>query len=179
MSGFRRTGLPRPWPASGSVKEGEFMSGEVTSAAAAIMGAFVGGLASLMSTWVGERSRHRRDMVQHEIGKREIAYADFIDRASKVFVASVTHNIDDDEVELEGTVSLYAVASRIRLFASDPVMKEADHVLDLVFTQYGAENLSVEQLRETAMEKKDPLKAFSAICRRELQDIQRRMPFRF
>ena len=155
------------------------MPGEVTSAAAAIMGAFVGGLASLTSTWVGERSRHRRDMVQREIAKRETAYADFIDQASKVFVASATHNIDDDEVELEGTVSLYAVASRIRLFASDPVMKEAEQVLDLIITQYGAENLSVEQLRETAMEKKDPLKEFSAICRRELKDVQRRMPFRF
>jgi hypothetical protein len=155
------------------------MSGEVTSAAAAIMGAFVGGLASLMSTWVGERSRHRRDMVQHEITKRETAYADFIDKASTVFVASATHNFNDDEVELEGTVSLYAVASRIRLFASDPVMQEAEQVLDLVFAQYGAENLSIEQLRETAMEKKDPLKAFSAICRHELNEVQRRMPFRF
>jgi len=155
------------------------MPGEVTSAAAAIMGALVGGLASLTSTWVGERSRHRRDMVQREIAKRETAYADFIDQASKVFVASATHNIDDDKVELEGTVSLYAVASRIRLFASDPVMKETEQVLDLIITQYGAENLSVEQLRETAMEKKDPLKAFSAICRRELKDVQRRMPFRF
>jgi hypothetical protein len=155
------------------------MSGEVTSAAAAIMGAFVGGLASLMSTWVGERSRHRRDMVQREIAKRETAYADFIDQASKVFVASATHNINDDEVELEGTVSLYAVASRIRLFASDPVMQEAEQVLDLVLAQYGAENLSVEQLRKTAMEKKDPLKAFSAICRRELKEVQRKMPFSF
>ena len=154
------------------------MPGEVTSAAAAIMGAFVGGLASLTSTWVGERSRHRRDMVQREIAKRETAYADFIDQASKVFVASATHNINDDEAELVGTVSLYAVASRIRLFASDPVMNEAEQVLDLIFTQYGAENLSVEQLRKTAMEKKDPLKAFSAICRRELKDVQRKMPFR-
>ena len=155
------------------------MPGEWTSAAAAIMGALVGGLASLTSTWLGERSRHRRDMVQREIAKRETAYADFIDQASKVFVASATHNINDDEVELEGTVSLYAVASRIRLFASDPVIKETEQVLDLIITQYGAENLSVEQLRETAMEKKDPLKGFSAICRRELKDVQRRMPFRW
>ena len=155
------------------------MPGEVTSAAAAIMGALVGGFASLTSTWLGERSRHRRDLVQREIAKRETAYADFIDQASKLFVASATHNIDDDEIELEGTVSLYAVASRIRLFASDPVMEEAEQVLDLIFTQYGAENLSVEQLRATAMEKKDPLKAFSAICRRELKEVQRRMPFRF
>lgn len=155
------------------------MPGEVTSAAAAIMGALVGGLASLTSTWVGERSRHRRDMVQREIARRETAYADFIDQASRLFVASATHNIDDDDLELEGTISLYAVASRIRLFASDPVMKEAERVLDLIITQFGAENVSVEQLRKTAMEKKDPLKGFSAICRRELKDVQRRMPFRW
>ena len=152
------------------------MPGEVTSAAAAIMGALVGGFASLTSTWLGERSRHRRDLVQREIAKRETAYADFIDQASKLFVASATHNIDDDEVELEGTVSLYAVASRIRLFASDQVIKEAEHVLDLIITQYGAENLSVAQLRETAMEKKDPLKGFSATCRRELMEVQRGTP---
>ena len=155
------------------------MPGEVTSAAAAIMGALVGGFASLTSTWLGERSRHRRDVVQREIAKRETGYTDFIDHASKLFVASATHNINDDEAELEGTVSLYAVASRIRLFASDPVMKEAEQVLDLIITQYGAENLSVEQLRETAMEKKDPLKGFSASCRRELKDVQRGMPFRW
>jgi hypothetical protein len=155
------------------------MPGEVSSGVAAIMGALVGGLASLTSTWVGERSRHRRDMVQREIDKRETAYAEFIDHASKLFVASATHNIDDDEVELEGTVALYAVASRIRLFASDSVIKEAEQVLDLIITQFGAENLSVEQLRETVMEKKDPLKGFSAICRRELKEVQRRMPFRW
>ena len=155
------------------------MPGGLTSGAAAIMGALVGGLASLTSTWLGERSRHRRDVVQREIDKRETGYANFIDHASKLFVASATHNINDDDAELEETVSLYAVASRIRLFASDPVMKEAEQVLDLIITQYGAENLSVEQLRKTAMEKKDPLKAFCIICRRELKDVQRRMPFRW
>ena len=155
------------------------MPGEVTSAAAAIMGALVGGCASLTSTWLGERSRHRRDLVQREIAKRETAYADFIDQASKLFVASATHNIDDDDVEVEGTVALYAVASRIRLFASDQVTKEVERVLDLIITQFGAENLSVEQLRETAMEKKDPLKGFSVICRHELMEVLRGMPFRW
>jgi len=155
------------------------MTGELTSAAAAIMGALVGGFASLTSTWLGERSRHRRDLVQREIAKRETAYADFIDQASKLFVASATHNIDDDDVEVEGTVALYAVASRIRLFASDQVTKEVERVLDLIITQFGAENLSVEQLRETAMEKKDPLKGFSVICRHELKEVLRGMPFRW
>ena len=153
------------------------MGGELTSGIAAIMGAIVGGLASLTSTWVGERSRHRRDLLQREIVKREAAYYDFIERASKVYVASATHRIDDDDAELQGMVSLYAIASRIRLFASDHVIKEAENVVDRIFLQYGDANMSAEQLRKTAVETKDdPLKAFSVICRRELHDIHREMP---
>ena len=150
------------------------MDGGVTSALAAITGAFVGGLASLASTWMGERSRHRRDLLQREIARRETAYSEFIERASKIYVASATHRIDDDDAEVAGMVSLYAVSSRIRLFASDQVIVEAETVIDRIARQYGDDNLSAEQLRMTAVEKRDdPLKSFSVICRHELQDIQR------
>jgi len=150
------------------------MSGEITSGLAATMGALVGGLASLTSTWLGERSRQRRDLLQREIVKRETAYSQFIEQASKLYVASATHQVSDDEGAVEGTVELYAVASRIRLFASEQVIKEAENVLDRIFTQYGADNVSAEQLRTRAVEKRDDfLKAFSVICRRELQDLQR------
>ena len=150
------------------------MDGGITSGLAAIMGAFVGGLASLASTWISERSRRRRLFLQREIARRETAYSEFIERASKLYVASATHHIDDDNAELEGTVSLYAVASRIRLFASDQVIREAEKVIDRIFMQYGADNISAEQLRISAVETRDdPLKAFSIVCRHELQDIQR------
>jgi hypothetical protein len=153
------------------------MDNGISNGLAAIMGALVGGLASLASTWVSERTRHRRDLLQREITKRETAYSDFIQQASKLYVASATHNLNDDdanlESELEGAVSLYGIASRIRLFASERVIKEAEAVLDLILTQFGAENISVEQLREKKLNERDPLKAFSVSCRRELQDLQR------
>lgn len=152
------------------------MSGEISNGLAAIMGALVGGLASLASTWVSERTRHKRDLLQREITKRETSYSDFIQQASKLYVASATHNVNDDdanlESELEGAVSLYGIASRIRLFASDRVIKEAEAVLDLILIQFGAENISVEELREKRLKERDPLKAFSVSCRRELQDLQ-------
>ena len=150
----------------------ESMNGGVISALAAIMGALVGGLASLASTWVGERSRHRRDLLQREIAKRETTYSEFIELASKLYASSATHRIDDDDAELAGMVSLYAVSSRIRLFASDQVIMEAEEVMDRIIMQYGDDNLSAEQLGRSA-KKDDPLKAFSIICRGELQDIQR------
>ena len=149
------------------------MDGDIRSALAAIMGAFVGGMASLASTWVGERSRNRRDLLQREIAKRETTYSDFIERASKLFVESATHRISDDEAEVEGMVSLYAVASRIRLFASDQVITEAEKVMDRIIKQYGADNISAEQLIRSVDKRDDPLKAFSVICRHELRDVQR------
>ena len=149
------------------------MNGGIISALAAIMGACVGGLASLASTWVGERTRHRRDLLQREIAKRETTYSEFIERASTLYAASATHRIDDDDAEVAGIVSLYAVSSRIRLFASDQVIMEAEKIIDRIVRQYGADNLSAEQLRMSAEKRDDPLKAFSVICRYELQDLQR------
>jgi len=156
------------------------MTGELSNGMAAIMGALVGGLASLASTWVSERTRHRRDLIQREITKRETSYSDFIDHASKLYVVSATHNLDyDDEAslesELQGAVSLYGIASRIRLFASDRVIQEAEAVLDLILNQFGAENISVEQLRKKELNERDPLKAFSVSCRRELKALQKVM----
>jgi hypothetical protein len=150
------------------------MASEIASASAAILGAFVGGLASLTSTWLGEQSRNRREILQREIAKRETAYSDFIERASKVYVASATHRIEDDDAEVERVVPLYAVASRIRLFASDQVITEVEKVIDRVLKQYGDDNVSAEQLRISVIEKRDdPLEAFSVICRHELRDMQK------
>ena len=149
------------------------MGGEVTSALAAVMGATVGGLASLTSTWVGERSRNRRDLLQREIAKRETAYSDFIEQASKMYVESATHRIDGDEVEIEGMVSLYAVASRMRLFSSDQVITEAEKVMERIMRQYEGDNISAEQLYRSVEMGDDPLKGFSVVCRRELKGLQR------
>ena len=153
------------------------MDSGLSNGVAAIMGALVGGLASLTSTWVSERTRHKRDLLQREITKRESTYSEFIDHASKLYVTSATHNLNDhdanSESELEGAVSLYGIASRIRLFASDRVIKEAEAVLDLILIQYGAENISLHELREKKLNERDPLKAFSVSCRRELQELQR------
>ena len=152
--------------------------GEISNGLAAIMGALVGGLASLASTWVSERTRHRRDLIQREITKRETTYSDFIDHASKLYVISATHNLNEDdktslESELEGAVSLYGIASRIRLFASDRVIHEAEAVLDLILIQFGDENISFDQFREKKLNDRDPLKAFSISCRRELKALQK------
>jgi hypothetical protein len=154
------------------------MPSEISNGVAAILGALVGGVASLTSAWVTERTRNRRDQMQREINKRETTYSEFIDKASKLYVTSATHTIDEEDnenlqVDLKEAVSLYGTASRIRLFASDRVIKEAEAVLDLILVQFGAESISVGQLRERKLKERDPLKSFSVSCRSELKDLQR------
>jgi hypothetical protein len=53
------------------------------------------------------------------------------------------------------------------------VIKEAEGVLDRILIQFGAENISVDELRERKLKEPDPLKGFSVSCRRELHDLQR------
>lgn len=150
------------------------MDSGITSALAAIMGALVGGLASLASTWIGERSRHKRDLLRAEIVRRQRAYAEFIKKASEMYAASATHRIEDDDEEIAGMVSLYAQSSRIRLFASDDVIAVSERVVENVIERFGQENISVEELRLITLEKRaDPLREFGIACRRELQDLQK------
>lgn len=154
------------------------MDGGITNGLAAILGALAGGLASVASTWMSERTRHRQDLLQREITKRETTYAEFIDHASKLYVMSATHKLDDNaaniESELEGVVSLYGIASRIRLFASDRVIKEAEAVARSNTHQFGAENISLEELREKGLEEPDPLARVNTDFHRFLGEL----PFR-
>ncbi|HEX9608436.1 MAG TPA: hypothetical protein VF962_14510 [Gemmatimonadaceae bacterium] len=115
-------------------------------------------------------------MLHGEIVRRESTYSDFIEKASRLYAASATHRIDDDDGEVVGLVSLYAVSSRIRLFASDHVIHQAEKVVERMIARYGDEKISAEQLRASALESKnDPLRDFSVACRRELRDLQRGM----
>lgn len=111
-----------------------------------------------------------------EIAKRESTYSEFIEKATNMFAVSATHRIEADVTKMVGLVSLYGVSSRIRLFASERVILEADKVIDRIIAQYGDENLSAEQIRTSALERKeDPLRIFSITCRSELKDLQRGM----
>jgi hypothetical protein len=152
------------------------IDGQAITALTGVMGALVGGFASLASTWLGARSQSRRDLIQREVVKRETVYSDFIDQAARLLVSSATHRIDEEGSELERVVSVYAIAGRIRLFASEQVILEAEKVIARIILQYGDDNLSPEQLRTTALERKDDhLKAFSIACKQELRRIQKAM----
>ncbi len=92
-------------------------------------------------------------------------------RASRIYAKSVTHDLEDmDEI-----VSLFALVSRIRLMATEPVIHAAEAFVKLIVTHYREPNLSVQQLLSAALSAKaEPLEVFSLACRNELRMILQR-----
>jgi predicted methyltransferase len=147
------------------------MNPAIISALAALGGSSVGALAPVLSNFVLQRSVTQRDLLNRQISQRETLYSDFINEASRIYAKSVTNNLE----EMDELVSLYALVSRIRLMASEPVVRAAEAFVKLIVTHYGEPNLTVEQIRSAALSAKaEPLDVFSLACRKELRMILKR-----
>jgi hypothetical protein len=144
------------------------MNQAIISTLAALCGSAVGALAPVLSNFIFQRSVTRRDLLNMQISRREALYSDFINEASRLYAKSVTNSLED----LDELVSLYALVSRIRLMAAQPVVRSAEAFVKQIVMHFGEPNLTVEQMRASALSAKaDPLDIFSIACREELRNI--------
>ncbi len=140
-------------------------------ALAALGGSSIGAIAPVLSSYVLQRSVAERETSSRDISLREALYSDFIKEASRLYLVSLNNLLEN----LDDLVPLYALVSRIRLFASEPVVSAAEGLVKQIVEHYGDPNLSVEQIRTAALAAKaDPLGVFSFACRKELRDLLRR-----
>lgn len=147
------------------------MNSTIVGVLAALAGSSIGVLAPVFSTYVLQRGLTLREMSNREISLRETLYSDFIQEASRVYLISLTHILEN----LDDLVALYALVSRIRLFASEPVVIAAEDLVRRIVEHFGNPNLTTEQIRAAALAAKaDPLDVFSFACRKELQDLLRK-----
>ena len=138
---------------------------------AALSGTAVGSLAPVLSNYVLQRSITQRDLLNRQLGQREVLYSDFIKESSRLYADAMIHELND----LNDVVSLYALVSRIRLLATEPVVRAAEEFVKLIVKHYGDPNLTLEEIRTAALsEKVDPLDVFSFACRKELRNILQR-----
>ena len=96
------------------------------SSVSVLLGALVGGGASLLGTIYTQRSQDRVQRVASEIAKRETVYADFVMSASNLVLNAYTHDeivLSDDERRMIGLMN------RMRLFAPRDVIGGAEAVL--------------------------------------------------
>jgi hypothetical protein len=193
LSSFRRS----TWPGSGSKIRTRLLtgtrlsespqsplinfSGEATlaidptllSPVSALLGALVGGGASLLGAIYTQRSQDRVQRVASEIAKRETVYADFVMSASNLLLNAYTH----DEIALSGDEQrMIGLINRMRLFAPTDVVDGAEAVLRAIVEISLKPSIELRQLAKEALSKSldpDPLLVFSSICRADLDNVHR------
>ena len=143
----------------------------VLSAMSALIGAIVGGGASLAAAIYTQRYQDRLQRIAREITRREIVYAEFITNASKLFLrAQVRDKITfgGDEQQLIGLIN------RMRLFAPPHVIDEADAVIKAIVEIWLKPSVEPRGIAEAALSNDnlpDPLLSFSLACRDDLDRV--------
>ena len=139
----------------------------------AIMGAIVGGGASLIAAIYTQRCQDRLQRVAREVEKRETVYADFVMQASNLLLNAYTR----DEIVLGGDEPrLIGLINRMRLFARPDIVGEAEKVLRVIVEISLKPSIEFRQLATEALSKSldpDPLLAFSSTCRADLDNVRR------
>lgn len=141
------------------------MNPSYVSAVAGLTGAGIGGLTSLMTSWLTLQNQVRQR--EREIGRtrRERLFTAFIEEASRLFADAIDHEKDD----INDLVRLYALVARMRLAASPEVVAAAERVVQGVILEYQAPNRTLSELHLFANDGgMDPLLEFSEAGRAEL-----------
>ena len=143
------------------------------SPVSALLGALIGGGASLLGAIYTHRSQERDQRVAFEIAKRETVYADFVVSASNLLLNAYTH----DEIALGGDEQhLIGLINRMRLFAPPDVVGGAEAVLRAIVEISLKPSVELRQLAKEALSKSldpHPLLAFSLACRTDLDHVRR------
>ena len=147
------------------------MNAAIAAPLAAIAGSLVGALGSSFGTLISARHQDRRDLLGKQIVRREALYSDFISESVRLLADAMQQNSND----LQKLLPIYALISRIRLSSSQPVLHEAEQVINIIVSTYPQPNLTAEEIESRAINGEDPLRKFSDICRSELDSLGRQL----
>ena len=132
---------------------------------AVVLGSLAGASASIATTWMTQRNQMIRERSQAELRRRETLYGEFINEVSRVTADAFEHSLEHSN----SMVNAYAIAGRIHLVASTPVMNTADQCCSYIVDLYSRPNKTVEQIRTALQVLDHPLRAFEDACRAELE----------
>ena len=115
---------------------------------ALLLGALVGGSASLFGAIYTRRSQDRVQRIASEIAKRETVYADFVMSASSLLLNAYTR----DEISLSGDEQrLIGLINRMRLFAPPDVVEGAEAALRAIVEISAEAEYRAPAARETGV----------------------------
>jgi len=136
------------------------------SALAALSGSAIGGLTSLMASWLTHHVQFSSQERTANRNTRVELYKCFIDEASKWYADAYEH----DQPRVSNLVTLYALVSRMRVLSSQEVIESADGVVRTIIQTYLAPNKTFGEVTELLdNHAKNPLRDFGNACRQELR----------
>ena len=144
----------------------------ILSPVSALLGALIGGGASLCAAIYTQRYQNRLQRVAGEIAKREAVYADFVMDASNVLLNAYVH----DDIALGGEeqrlVGLINRRGCLRRLMSSKARRRLRAIVEISLKP----SIEVRRLAKEALSKSldpDPLLSFSLICRTDLDNVHR------
>jgi hypothetical protein len=136
------------------------------SAFAALVGTFVGGITSIVTSWLGQHRQTNEQRRAQQKVELQAMYRQFIQDASILYVDALEHNT----TEIPKLVDVYATLNRMRVLSSHKVIAEADHALRIIIDTYAKENTTCSGIRQSISHGfPDPLRGFSEACNKELK----------
>ncbi len=140
------------------------MDASIISALAALSGAAIGGLTSVVGAWWTQQTQvTAQELAQDKLRRQELD-KEFIEDASKIYGDALQH----DKTDISALVGIYTRISRMRVLSSPKVVESAEQVAKAILDTYLAPNVSFSELRDL-MERLDPLRVFAEACRAELR----------
>jgi hypothetical protein len=145
------------------------MNASVISAFAALAGATIGGLTSVLASWLSQHVQAKAQWLAQDKLRRQKLYQEFIEAASKCNIHALQH----DEPDIPALVELYVKVGRMRILSSPKVAESAEFIARRIVDTYLIPNKTFLELREmTNNGSLDLLREFSETCRAEFESLR-------
>ena len=145
------------------------MNASIISALAALIGAAIGGLTSVLATLLTHKIQARAQWLAQEKTRRQELYKEFIEDAAECYADALQH----EKPQATALVGLYAKIGRMRVLSSPTVLTSAERVGQKIVDTYLEPNKTFIELREMVASKAiDILGDFSKACREEFESFR-------
>ena len=132
---------------------------------AALLGATIGGMLSVLASWIAQRVQSRSQWVVQEIKQRQLLYSEFIQGSARCYADALQEN-DPDPGKL---AALYGEIGQMRLHSSEAVVREARQIAHTILETYHDRNHNKDEIRDLLeTDSVDLFSKFGDACRVEL-----------
>ena len=139
------------------------------STLAALLGAIIGGLLSVVASWLAQQVQSKSQWLTQVLARRQLLYSVVLNAAVCAYADALQH----DQIDTNAVSNLYGEMGRMRLNSSEPVLLEAYKIMHKILAAYKDSNRTSSEVGELlSSDAIDLYTDFSDACRAELLQLQ-------